>query len=107
MAEIGADSNLSFKLKETTPILELKGSTINETDKTLIKGSIIEGKLSTRVVNLNGEKAPFKLIKIKDEKDKYITPKVVTIFVDNFEGIDIPKQSEVKTTALGEGKKKI
>ena len=106
MAEIGVDKNLRFKVKETSPILELKGSTIIETDKSLIKGSVFEGNLSTRVVNLNGEKSPFKLIKIKDEKSLFVTPKVVSIFVSDFEGIEPPKEVETKGTALGEGKRK-
>ena len=107
MTGIGADNNIQFKVKETTPILELKGSAINETDKKLIKGTILEGKLSTRVVKMGEHKTPFKLIKIKDEKGKFISPQVVSVFVSNFEGIEGEEViNDVEKTALGEGQKK-
>lgn len=105
MSSIGADTNIEFKIKETTPILELKGSEITESDKKLIKGTIVEGKLSTRVIKMGGDKIPFKLIKLKDEKNKYVTPQVVSVFVSNFNGVNTePVEQVVKKTSLGEDK---
>ena len=65
MNKDGINNTLQFILKETTPILELGAkSNIEESDKKLLRGTIIEGQLKTRIINYRGEKIPFKFIQL-------------------------------------------
>jgi hypothetical protein len=69
MKKDGINNTLQFILKETTPIYELgQKSSIEESDKKLLKGTIIDGLLKTRIVNMDGERVPFKFIQLKDKK---------------------------------------
>jgi hypothetical protein len=84
MKKDGINNTLQFILKETTPILELGNkSTIEESDKKLLRGTIINGQLKTRIVNIDGEKIPFKFIQLQDKKG-YISPQVVNLYIGKF-----------------------
>lgn len=84
MNKDGINNTLQFILKETTPILELGDkSTIEESDKKLLRGTIINGQLKTRIVNIDGERIPFKFIQLKDKKG-YISPQVVNLYIGKF-----------------------
>jgi hypothetical protein len=84
MKNEGINNTLQFILKETTPILELgEKSTIEESDKKLLRGTIISGQLKTRIINVNGERIPFKFIQLKDKKG-YISPQVVNLYIGKF-----------------------
>ena len=84
MNKDGINNTLQFILKETTPILELGAkSNIEESDKKLLRGTIIEGQLKTRIINYRGEKIPFKFIQLKDKKG-YISPQVVNLYIGKF-----------------------
>jgi len=73
-------SELSFMVKDTTPVLSIKGSQINKTDKKLFKGTIINGFLKNRVVSFKGRKTPFKFIQLKEENG-YISPQDVDLYI--------------------------
>ena len=84
MKKDGVDNTLQFILKETTPILELtNNSKIEESDKKLFRGTIIDGQLKTRIINIRGKKLPFKFIQLKDKKG-YISPQVVNLYIGKF-----------------------
>jgi hypothetical protein len=84
MKNDGINNTLQFILKESTPILELGAkSNIEESDKKLLRGTIIEGQLKTRIVNIKGERIPFKFIQLKDKKG-YISPQVVNLYIGKF-----------------------
>ena len=84
MNKDGINNTLQFILKETTPILELGDkSTIEESDKKLLRGTIINGQLKTRIVNIDGQRIPFKFIQLKDKKG-YISPQVVNLYIGKF-----------------------
>jgi hypothetical protein len=84
MKKDGINNTLQFILKETTPIYELgQKSTIEESDKKLLKGTIVDGQLKTRIVNIDGERIPFKFIQLKDKKG-YISPQVVNLYIGKF-----------------------
>jgi hypothetical protein len=97
MKKEGINNTLQFILKETTPILELgQKSVIEESDKKLLKGTIIDGQLKTRMVNLNGERVPFKFIQLKDKKG-YISPQVVNLYIGKFANFEEAKNEEELT----------
>jgi len=84
MKKDGINNTLQFILKETTPIYELgQKSSIEESDRKLLKGTIIDGQLKTRIVNIDGERVPFKFIQLKDKKG-YISPQVVNLYIGKF-----------------------
>ena len=96
MKNDGINNTLQFILKESTPILELGAkSTIEESDKKLLRGTIIEGQLKTRIVNIKGERIPFKFIQLKDKKG-YISPQVVNLYIGKFANfVDDQEQEEI------------
>jgi hypothetical protein len=96
MKKDGINNTLQFILKETTPILELGAkSNIEESDKNLLRGTIIEGQLKTRIVNIKGERIPFKFIQLKDKKG-YISPQVVNLYIGKFANfVDDQEQEEI------------
>jgi len=96
MKKDGINNTLQFILKETTPILELGAkSNIEESDKKLLRGTIIEGQLKTRIVNIKGERIPFKFIQFKDKKG-YISPQVVNLYIGKFANfVDDQEQEEI------------
>ena len=65
--ETGIKNNLSFVLTENAPILSFKGSKVEDSGKKLVKGTVINGLLKTRVVNINGEKVAYKFIESNEE----------------------------------------
>jgi capsular polysaccharide biosynthesis protein len=94
MKNEGINNTLQFILKETTPILELgQKSVIEESDKKLLKGTIIDGQLKTRVVNINGERVPYKFIQLKNKKG-YISPQVVNLYIGKFANFEEAKNEE-------------
>lgn len=94
MKKDGINNTLQFILKETTPILELGDkSVIEESDKKLLKGTIIDGQLKTRIVNIDGERLPFKFIQLKDKKG-YISPQVVNLYIGKFANFDEAQNEE-------------
>ena len=96
MKNDGINNTLQFILKETTPILELGAkSNIEESDKKLLRGTIVNGQLKTRIVNINGERVPFKFIQLKDKKG-YISPQVVNLYIGKFANfVDEEKEEEI------------
>lgn len=79
-------SELTFMVRDTTPVLLIKGSQINKSEKKLFKGTIIKGFLKNRVVNFKGQKIPFKFVQLKEENG-YISPQDVDLYIpiNNFE----------------------
>lgn len=105
MKNDGINNTLQFILKETTPILELGAkSTIEESDKKLLRGTIINGQLKTRIVNINGERIPFKFIQLKDKKG-YISPQVVNLYIGKFANFVEGEQDEEITEEIEPYKK--
>jgi hypothetical protein len=101
MKKEGINNTLQFILKETTPILEFgDNSVIEESDKKLLKGTIIDGQLKTRLINYRGEKIPFKFIQLKGKKG-YISPQVVNLYIGKFANFE---DSEVKEEITNETK---
>jgi hypothetical protein len=99
MKKDGINNTLQFILKDTTPIYELgQKSTIEESDKKLLKGTIIDGQLKTRIINVDGERVPFKFIQLKDKKG-YISPQVVNLYIGKFANFEEAEKSEEITDA--------
>ena len=96
MKKDGINNTLQFILKESTPILELGDkSVIEESDKKLLRGTIINGQLKTRIVNIDGQRIPFKFIQLKDKKG-YISPQVVNLYIWKFANfVDEPNEEEI------------
>ena len=96
MNKDGINNTLQFILKETTPILELGDkSTIEESYKKLLRVTIINGQLKTRIVNIDGQRIPFKFIQLKDKKG-YISPQVVNLYIGKFANfVDEPNEEEI------------
>lgn len=87
---------MSYQLKDTLPVLAIKGSEIRETPKKLFKGTVVKGFLKKRVVNFKGQKIPFKFIQLKDESG-YITTQGVDLYIpldgfkaSSFDAIPVP-----------------
>jgi len=103
--ETGIKNNLSFVLTENAPILSLKGSKVEDSGKKLVKGTVVNGLLKTRVVNINGEKVAYKFIELENKKG-YISPQVVNLYIStfaNYEGEAKNKDgTPVKETSFGE-----
>lgn len=98
MKSEGINNTLFFILKETAPILELgDNNVVEESDKKLLKGTIIQGQLKTRVVNLDGEKIPYQFIQLKDKKG-LISPRVVNLYIGKFANFDNAEISEEKSS---------
>lgn len=101
----GITNNLSFILTENAPILNFKGSKIEESGKKLIKGTVVRGLLKTRVVNIDGEKVAYKFIELENKKG-YISPQVVNLYVGTFANLEGENnnvdKTPVKKTAFGE-----
>lgn len=108
MKKDGINNTLQFILKETTPILELGDkSVIEESDKKLLRGTVINGQLKTRIVNIKGERVPFKFIQLQDKKG-YISPQVVNLYIGkfaNFESIDNKEEITNETKPYQKPKK--
>lgn len=107
MESKGIKNNLSFVLTENAPILTFKGSKIEDSGKKLIKGTVVNGLLKTRIVNIDGEKIAYKFIELENKKG-YISPQVVNLYVGTFanyvsDGKNIDS-TPVKETAFGEDK---
>ena len=96
MKKDGINNTLQFILKESTPILELGDkSVIEESDKKLLRGTIINGQLKTRIVNIDGQRIPFKFIQLQDKKG-YISPQVVNLYIGKFANfVDDQEQEEI------------
>lgn len=101
----GINNYLSFILTENAPLLTLKGSNIEESGKKLVKGTVVEGVLKTRIINISGEKVPYRFIELKDKKG-YISPQVVNLYVGTFANYNGEyknlDKTPVKDTAFGE-----
>jgi hypothetical protein len=98
MKSEGINNTLFFILKETSPILELgDNNVVEESDKKLLKGTIVQGQLKTRVVNMNGEKIPYRFIQLKDKKG-LISPRVVNLYIGKFANFDNAENSEEKSS---------
>lgn len=105
MKKEGINNTLQFILKETTPILELGDkSVIEESDKKLLKGTIIDGQLKTRIVSIDGQKIPFKFIQLKDKKG-YISPQIVNLYIGKFANFDDAEKKEEITQEIEPYKK--
>lgn len=107
MKVVGINNTIKFILKKSTPILEIRNGVLEESERKLIKGTVIDGILKKRVVKHNGKKIPIKLVEIKGKKG-YIFPNILNIYVEKlakFDGAEIEnKEDEVKTTSFGEKK---
>lgn len=101
----GISNTLKFILKEETPILEIRSGSVEESDKKLVSGTIVEGLLKTRIVKVGREKVPFRFIELKNKKG-YLSPSSVNVYIDKFANLDGEEiddiGTDVKTTALGE-----
>jgi hypothetical protein len=98
------DSYFDFILLEDAPILTVSGSTVNESGKNLLEGTVVKGNLKTRIISIDGKKTPYKFIEIND-KGGFISPQVVNLYVSDFVNLDGKKKQKktpVKDTALGE-----
>lgn len=98
----GINNNMKFILKETSPILTIKNGSIEESDKKLMKNTIVEGMLKTRVVKIDREKIPYRFIELKNKKG-YLSPSVVNVYVSNFSNLGGDESSnDVKQTSFGQ-----
>ncbi len=100
----GNNSLFKFILLEDAPIFSFSGSKIRETGNQLLEGTVIEGVLKTRIVDIDKQKIPYKFIEIKD-KGGFISPQVVNLYVSDFANLDGSKlkdKTPVRETALGE-----
>lgn len=94
MKKDGIDNTFQFILNQSTPIYELgQKSTIEESDKKLLKGTIVDGQLKTRIVNIDGQRVPFKFIQLKNKKG-YISPQVVNLYIGKFANFENNKKEE-------------
>jgi hypothetical protein len=105
MKSEGVNSNLSFKLNETAPILEVKNGKVEEGGRKLVKGTIVKGALKTRIIKINRNKIPFRFIQLENKKG-YISPQVVDVYIGNFANLDglAPNKdkSPVQDTSFGQ-----
>jgi hypothetical protein len=103
----GINNTLKFILTENSPILQIRSGNVEESDKKLIKGTIVEGMLKTRVVKIGKEKLPYRFIELKNKKG-YLSPSSLNVYIDNFANLDgeetVDLNIDVKETALGENK---
>lgn len=101
----GVNNLLSFRLNEDTPIFKIKGGKADETEKKLLKNTVVDGKLKTRIITVDREKEPFKVIELANEKG-YISPHVVSLYLKEFENINANdlsvKKTPVRETSNGE-----
>jgi len=105
----GINNTLSFILKETTPILEFgDNGVVEESDKKLLKGTVVQGQLKTRVVSMNGDKVPYRFIQLKDKKG-YISPQMVNLYIGkfaNFDNADVKEENSQETEPYKNPKKR-
>lgn len=99
----GVNNTLSFVLKETSPILTIRNGSVEESDKKLLKGTIVEGMLKTRVIKIDRDKIPYRFIELKNKKG-YLSPSVVNLYVGNFANLDGEESTsnDVKNTSFGQ-----
>ena len=100
----GINTNLSFILTENAPILDIRGNKVEDSGKKLLKGTVLEGLLKTRVVSIDGQKVAYRFIELKDKKG-YISPRVVNLYIGTFANLDGEEKTDstpVKKTAFGE-----
>lgn len=99
----------TFRIVKDAPILSLKGGNLEDTNTVLLKGTIVEGRIKTKIANINGEKTSVKLLAIQDEKDAYIIPSFVNIYTKEIEQIKglRAKDTPTKSSALGETKSSV
>lgn len=102
----GINNALEFILRETSPILLIKNGSVEESDKKLLKGTIVEGMLKTRVIKIDREKIPYKFIELKNRKG-YLSPSVVNLYVGKFANLEGGETSknDVKSTSFGQQSK--
>lgn len=105
MKSEGVNSNLSFKLNETSPILEIKNGRVEEGGHKLMRGTIVKGALKTRIITVDRNKIPFRFIQLEGKKG-YISPQVVDVYIGNFANLDglAPNKDKtpVKDTSFGQ-----
>lgn len=90
---------VTFILNDNLPVLSIKNSSISESGKTLLKGTIVNGFLKTRLISLNGKRNPFKFIQLKNENG-YISPRGADVYIEikkeqlkSFDGIVSEKEN--------------
>lgn len=96
----------NFILNEDAPVFSFSKGKINETEESLHQGTVIQGSLKTRIVNIDKNKIPYKFVEIKGNGG-FISPQVVNLYVGDFANLDgsnIKDDTIVKKTALGEAK---
>jgi len=83
----GIDISHQFILLEDSPILNIQGNNVEESDKKLVKGTIVEGSLKTRIVKLGDLKRPYKFVELKNKKG-YLSPRVLNIYIGKFANLE-------------------
>ena len=83
----GINNSVKFILKESSPILEIRGGQVEESDKKLVKGTIVEGMLKTRIVKIGRERIPYRFIELKNKKG-YLSPSTLNVYVSNFANLE-------------------
>jgi len=99
--QAGISNTQKFILTGNTPIIKIKGSKAEQGDTKLMRGTIIEGMVKTRILSQGKEKVPYKLIEIKDKKG-YVSPESVNLYINNFANLDGNPQDKTRDTAFGE-----
>lgn len=101
----GVNNTLQFKLKETSPILQIRNGSVEESDKKLLQGTVIEGMLKTRVIRIDREKVPYRFVELKNKKG-YLSPSVVNLYVGNFANLEGDESNnsnnDVQKTSFGQ-----
>jgi hypothetical protein len=107
MEQQGVNSSKQFLVKENAPILEFKGGQMEETGRTLMEGTVVNGLLKTRIIKVGRDKVPFRIIQLTGSKG-YISPQVVNLYIGDFANLDglapTKDKTPVKDTAYGEKK---
>jgi len=103
----GVNNTLNFIVKETSPILQIRNGSVEESEKKLLQGTIVDGMLKTRVIKIDRDKVPYRFIELKNKKG-YLSPSVVNLYVGNFANLEGEESNsnDVKNTSFGQKKSK-
>jgi hypothetical protein len=100
----GVSKNTTFILSQDAPVLNITSGKIEDTGIVLLKGTVVDGVIKTKIVGIDGEKVPVKLLSLSSEKNSYIVPSFLNVYTKEIEEIKGLKARDtpVKKSAFGE-----